>query len=719
MFRFWQLSSVRVLIAFLAVSVLTTTGWLSFSATVSAHKTDQSSCDLNGQGGKIKHVLYFQFDNVHFTRDNPNVPSDLAQMPNLLHFLANNGSLLTNHHTPLISHTATNILTSLTGVYPDQHGVAVSNSYRYFNPDGTTTSTPAFTYWTSPVATSPASTDTSYNMLSASHKNAPAPWVPFTRAGCNVGAVATANTVVENPALDIPVIYGANSPEAAELKSNSALATADFEGIAVHCAKDNAVCSDGNHGRPDLLPDEPGGYSGYNALFGHKYVAPVINPDGPVTDLNGKVITDSKGNPGFPGFDGMAAANSLAYVADMQEHEIPVTYAYLSDVHDNHDQGRAFGPGEAGYVTALQAYDEAFGAFFARLQKDGINKNNTLFVFTADEGDHFVGGAPSPADCDGVNVPCTYSQIGEVNTNLTGLLATEKGITTPFTVHADSAPAIYLTGNPARDADVTRTFDRALAGLTATNPLTGQEEKVTNYLADAVELQALHMITADPARTPTVIQFAKPDYYLYAGKPDCNTPCVALNPAFAWNHGDVDPEITTTWLGLVGPGVQHLGATSAIWSDHTDTRPTILELVGLKDDYQHDGRVLFEALTPNALPTTVRRHLAYYTSLAQLYKQLNAPLGAFGQETLHISTAALASESEGDQTYKQLEDTISSLTTTRNTIAQQIINLLESAEFGTTTHNQGAAPHTTVATQDDQSVIQQGNDLLKQAQSVQ
>ena len=32
----------------------------------------------------IKHAIYIQFDNVHFTRDNPNVPSDLEQMPQLI-----------------------------------------------------------------------------------------------------------------------------------------------------------------------------------------------------------------------------------------------------------------------------------------------------------------------------------------------------------------------------------------------------------------------------------------------------------------------------------------------------------------------------------------------------------------------------------------------------------------------------------------------------------
>ena len=31
--------------------------------------------------------------------------------------------------------------------------------------------------------------------------------------------------------------------------------------------------------------------------------------------------------------------------------------------------------------------------FFDRLAADGIDKSNTLFVFTVEEGDHFVGVA--------------------------------------------------------------------------------------------------------------------------------------------------------------------------------------------------------------------------------------------------------------------------------------------------------------------------------------
>src|SRR5260221_13012865 len=54
----------------------------------------------------VQHVVSITFDNVHFFRDNPSVPSDLEQMPHLLSFLESNGTLLSNMHTPLIAHTA-------------------------------------------------------------------------------------------------------------------------------------------------------------------------------------------------------------------------------------------------------------------------------------------------------------------------------------------------------------------------------------------------------------------------------------------------------------------------------------------------------------------------------------------------------------------------------------------------------------------------------------
>jgi len=58
-------------------------------------------------------------------------------------------------------------------------------------------------------------------------------------------------------------------------------------------------------------------------------------------------------------------------------------------------------------VAALAAYDKALNLFFTRPANDGINPTNTLFVIRAEEGDHFVGGPPKPAGCDGVTTRCT------------------------------------------------------------------------------------------------------------------------------------------------------------------------------------------------------------------------------------------------------------------------------------------------------------------------
>src|SRR3989440_357937 len=635
-------------------------------------------------------------------------------MPHLLNFIEGNGVLLSNHHTPLIAHTATDILTSFTGVYGDRHGVPISNSFRYFNPDGTSNPGVSFAYWTDPIfdPSTPTPSDTTYNMLAAKGMNAPAPWVPYTRAGCNFGGVATANVVLENTAVDVAKVFGPNSPEQLEVLQNpsppSTLPQADFVGIGIHCALGNSLCSSTNHGVADILPDEPGGYTGYMGLFGHKYVAPQISPSLPMTDLSGNIIQDPNGNKGFPGFDGMSASVSLAYVAAMQEHGVPVTYAYISDAHDAHPNGPAYGPGQAGYVAALQAYDNAFAKFFTRLASDGINSSNSLFVFTSDEGDHFVGGAPSPAGCNGVTTPCTYSQIGEINANMAGLLATPQGITTPFKVHSDSAPNVYITGNPARDAAVTRTFERGTGKLTAVNPITGNTDTLTKYLADPVEMNLLHMITADPARTATFTMFADPNYFLFAGAPNCGSPCVTEQPGFAWNHGTVSPDINTTWLGMVGPGIAQVGVDSTTWSDHTDIRPTMMVLLGLKDDYAHDGRVLFEDFQGWAVPPSLQKARGVVLQLAQVYKQIDACVGQLGLKTLAVSTRALESNASGDSTYTQLENQLSSINNQRDALAAQMIALLEAAEFSGQPINQQQA----------QQLISQGNALLNQVNAM-
>jgi hypothetical protein len=639
--------------------------------------TGNGRCQLHSDNNRIQHVVYIQFDNVHFRRDLQNIPSDLEQMSNLRNFLVDNGTVLTDHHTPLISHTSVDILTTLTGVYGEKMGAPIGNSLAFFKPNGTASFPSTFEYWTDPLETTPVSIPV---MVDQQGKIHPAPWVPFTRAGCDVGAFSVANIEFENITTDVTNVFGTGSPEAAEATSNPTKAKADFLGIAVHCAQNSPICT---KGKPDVLTDEPGGYQGFNALFGGVNVQPAVSPKGPVKDIDGNVIADASGNPGFPNSFDPSASQTLGYLATMLEAGIPVVYGYIEDMHDNHASTGTFGPGEAGYVAQLAAANEAFGKFFARLAQDGITKDNTLFIVTADENDHFVGGAPSPANCDGIHVPCTYQQIGEIDANLSRLLATQANNTTPFSVHSDSAPTFYINGNPGQTDPITRQLERDVGALTAINPITGNTDKIAQAMADQTEQRFLHMVTSDPLRTPNFVVFANDNYFNFAsGTDSCDEApaCVTLegHGGFAWNHGDFQEQITKTWLGLVGPGVQHAGPIDAFFSDHTDTRPTIMGLVGLKDDYEHDGRVLFEVLQGNAVLQGKQGDSNVITRLAEAYKDINAPVGRLGRKTFAISTAALNGD---DATYTKLEATLTELTNARNEIAQKMIDMLEGVAF--------------------------------------
>ena len=50
-----------------------------------------------------------------------------------------------------------------------------------------------------------------------------------------------------------------------------------------------------------------------------------------------------------------------------------------------------------------------------------------------------------------------------------------------------------ITGNPARTDSVTRTFAKDLAALTAVNPITGNTDPISEFLADPVEMKLLHV----------------------------------------------------------------------------------------------------------------------------------------------------------------------------------------------------------------------------------
>src|SRR5215813_7759096 len=93
-------------------------------ADETGNRPPSSSCRL---ADDVRHVIFVQIDNTHFTRDTPNVPSDLEQMPHLLNFLENQGTLIAN--------TATDILTTLSGLYRDPMGIPISTLFRHYGPE--------------------------------------------------------------------------------------------------------------------------------------------------------------------------------------------------------------------------------------------------------------------------------------------------------------------------------------------------------------------------------------------------------------------------------------------------------------------------------------------------------------------------------------------------------------------------------------------------------
>src|SRR5438067_9465533 len=246
------MKKVTVMAALAAVGIAALVAVQVAGASGSPKKTADppAECQL---GDGVQHVINIVFDNVHFSRDNPNVPSDLEQMPHLLNFLKQNGTVFSNSHTPLIAHTANDSLTIYTGLYGDRHGQPVTNSYKTYNPDGSTDPATSFTYWTSPIIdtkTTPAvasTQDTAPSMVysdtvpasGAPNRITPAPWVPFTRAGCQVGDFSTANMVLENAAVDVPTVFGQTSPEAVQTAADSDrfkdVEVAQYVGEAIHC----------------------------------------------------------------------------------------------------------------------------------------------------------------------------------------------------------------------------------------------------------------------------------------------------------------------------------------------------------------------------------------------------------------------------------------------------------------------------------------------------
>ena len=181
----------------------------------------------------------------------------------------------------------------------------------------------------------------------------------------------------------------------------------------------------------------------------------------------------------------------------MQEAGIPVTYGYISDLHEKKADtrtgcttatpattGRPLGPGDSCYVANAQHYDAAFQKFFERLAADGITPANTLFVISSEENDQFAGAnvgratQPTPAGCDGVTVPCNYAagQIGELQANIKGLLSgtAERARSSTSSRRARRSTS---TASPPRTTPSVRQLERDTAAMTAERPVQRRQRR--------------------------------------------------------------------------------------------------------------------------------------------------------------------------------------------------------------------------------------------------
>jgi len=775
----------------------------------------RSMADItNGQcqlGNGVKHVFLVGFDNFHLRRDNANsianngdgnlntdlnIPSDLEQVPALYNFLrgsskagttpnastANNanyadgrsttysdgtpfsgGTILGNHHTPIISHTSVDFTSVYSGLYGDRNGVPIAaNSFGVYSNNGAGPINPnsAFSYWTDPLPNAPGDSApvlvTGKNAAGA-YQNPPAPWVPFTRAGCDVGAVAATGLVPENTST-INSLYAPAAPAASVTQAN-------YVGVSVHCAIHSKVCGtapgdsnisasgSGVQVTDDKLPSQPvpypGGPDGYKALYGSVNVNPAIN------DLTGgtrgsttvPLLRAGSTNNGFPGFDSETGNYTLGQLINMQKAGVPVTFGYLSGAHfchsattrEDHDtcpngnaENRALGSGQAQYETILRQLNTDFTTFFDQAKSNGYDTSNSEFVLYSDENDAVPESAPINPTCDGVTVACQWDntgssgnsvqrtsggagQIGEVAVNIDAALPAgdrtgPSGMGSYF-LNNDTAPDFSLSPDTSADGTTTappgnssprvRQFERDLATVTTPDPFSASGTATKPFVvrqAGQTELSALHMITADPLRAPTVTVFSQPENFV--SKFSCartSTP-VCSDSAFAYVHGNIDPRPTTTFVGFAGPGVANKGLDNATWSDHVDIRPTLLSLSGISDEFTGDGRVITQVQsTPPAAASTPTA-----TKLGLLLKQLDAPVyesgsGAddgFGRATLAADTIAMAGSNDGDASgngFTGIESRIASITAQRNALSGDIKDKLRQASFAGTPFNETGA----------------------------
>ncbi len=405
------------------------------------------------------------------------------------------------------------------------------------------------------------------------------PWAAFNRAGFDMGAVGMSPLVLQTDA-DVRRLARMANPQERRPPA--------YRGVSIYRA-------DGT--REFGTPDIP-------------WLWPEVGP--------------------FPGWPLRAVEFPLTVTALMHEHGIPVTFTYLENLRG------AAPPG--GYDDVISRYDAAFAALFARLAAVGVTPDNSLFIFTTDEGD--------------------YLSVTGGRTVALGSFLEQ---------HASLPPeALALAGGAAANLYLLPGYDTAGAAAAA-----AQAPGVA-AVAWGAALRATHtMVHADPARTPSLTVYGEPDVQFR----DRGRAVIGRTGAPLWNHGTLGESMERVWLAARGPGIRPGPLTA--WTDHTDLLPTILHLVGVPDAGL-DGRVIAELLDEQATPPAVRSAEALV--MAAVFKQCAAPLGLLTHSVLRAVTTAAR---DGDPAaMAQLDGAITALMDRRDALTAQAREMLRALLAG-------------------------------------
>ena len=118
----------------------------------------------------------------------------------------------------------------------------------------------------------------------------------------------------------------------------------------------------------------------------------------------------------------------------------------------------------------------------------------------------------------------------------------------------------------------------------------------------------------------------------------------------------------TRGSGWSGPGSRTTAIDSHTWTDHTNLRPTILSLVGLKDNYTDDGHVLVQALDKQVGAGRARR-LEDRRPRAGLRAAERTVRRLLGGDARVVDQGARAATTRATTTYTSIETSIQTLTT--------------------------------------------------------